>query len=151
MRYKLILLIFFSSFLAACVKIPGTPLKLKLEASRQINLDATSQPLPVRIKIYQLNDATLFKEATFRSLWKSDVSVLGKTLLEKKVLTLNPGEQKTLKLPRNRQSEFLAVMAVFRRHHHNQWKSLHALRSPIHSILTPFVIIVSNNQVEIKS
>ena len=56
-----------------------------------------------------------------------------------------------LKIKRHPQAEYLAVMAIFRRHSQNQWKSIQKLSSPLNDILKPIVIHVANNQVKIES
>tara|TARA_Y100000588_G_C14245006_1_gene921053 strand:+ start:1482 stop:1937 length:456 start_codon:yes stop_codon:yes gene_type:complete len=151
MRYKSILFILWPVFLSACTSLPQPALNLKIDAANQLNQDATNQSLPVQVKVYQLTDIALFKEATFRELWKADVSTLDKTLLEKKVLTVNPGETITFKMKRQPQSDYIALMAVFRKHGQENWRVTYQLPGSVASLLKPLYFTLSNNQLEARS
>src|SRR5690554_5320089 len=121
--FKSVLLICAAICFSACTPLPRTTMHVNVQSSPQLNLDAASTTsLPVRLKIYQLNDATRFNDATFRQLWKSDVQILDATLLNKKELTIAPDEVKTIKITRHHQAEYIAVVGIFRHHTEEGWK-----------------------------
>lgn len=65
------------------------------------------------VQIYQLSDHILFKNATLNKLWKSNLNVLGNSLLRKDSLTLGPTSHQTILLKRHGQTRFAALMAAF--------------------------------------
>lgn len=147
---KIITIFLMMLMLAACTSIPSAPIQVQVVAAEQLNLDSTRESLPVRLKIYQLNDVTLLNEATFRQLWKSDVAVLGSTLLDKKELTINPNEKLSFKLSRHPQADYLAVVGIFRRHEDNGWKTVKPLPGQINTLLKQVLITVKGHVVEIS-
>lgn len=148
--FKTVTIALLISMVAACASIPTTPIQVQVVASEKLNLDSTRESLPVRLKIYQLNDATLFNEATFRQLWKSDVAALGSTLLDKKELTVNPNEKLSFKLSRHPQADYLAVVGIFRRHEDNGWKTVKPLPGQLNALLKQILITVKGHLVEIS-
>lgn len=150
MNLKLFFPLALSALLSCCTAIPQTSIQMRIDASKQLNVDPEQVSLPVRLKIYQLSDVTLFNEATFRQLWKSDVNVLGSTLLDKKELTINPGDTQIIKMTRRPEAEYLAVVGIFRRHEDNDWKSVKQLPGQIKTILKQLVVVAKNNSVEIQ-
>ncbi len=137
-------------FVTSCVTMPNTPLSLHIDASKTLNPDMSLTSLPVRVKIFQLSDATAFNEATFRGLWKNDVSVLGNSLVAKKEITINPGESQQLKITRQSNAEYIAVIAIFRQHEDNGWKSVKALPGKVNTILGKIYISAKGHRVEIR-
>ncbi|KTD23263.1 type VI secretion system lipoprotein TssJ [Legionella londiniensis] len=137
-------------FLSACNSLPKPPVQVQLTADKYLNPDPKLVALPVRIKIYQLTDALPFKEATFRQLWKSDKACLGSSLLDKRELTLVPGEKQLIKMPRHPQAEYIAVVGIFRKHHALDWKAIKSLPGQVNSWLKPLNIVVKNDALEIQ-
>jgi type VI secretion system protein VasD len=150
MNAKRFITLAISVLLVSCTTMPQTPIQLEIEASKKLNEDVVYSSLPVRIKIYQLNDATRFNEATFRQLWKSDISILGSTLLEKKELTINPGTKQIIRMQRKSRAEYIAAVGVFRHHDHNQWKSIKPLPGQLNTLLKKVTVTANHNQVEIQ-
>lgn len=149
MSRKQTLILLISFFLSACNSIPSAPLNLRVDAAERLNPDTSLVSLPVRLKVYQLSDVTLFKEATFRQLWKSDIATLNATLKDKKELTINPGETLKFKMTRHPQAEFIAVVGVFRQHEDNGWKAIKALPGNVGTLIKPITITAKNHSVEI--
>ncbi|WP_133131012.1 type VI secretion system lipoprotein TssJ [Legionella yabuuchiae] len=150
MKNRFLTLCVLSILLCSCASVMHPPIRMQVSATKQLNRDNAGQSLPVRIKIYQLSDPTLFREATFRQLWKQDVQVLGATLLEKKELTLNPGERESIKMIPKEQAEYLAVVGLFRHPEGQRWKSLKSLMGSVGTYLKPTVIMANQNSVEIQ-
>lgn len=137
--------------LSACVSLPKAPLNVQIKASNHLNPDASQRSLPVRLKLYQLKDATLFKEATFRQLWKADTNVLGDTLLEKKELTINPGETQSITMPRRQDARYLGVAGMFRKPTGHHWKEIKVLPGEFGAFFGRMTLTVKNNTVDVQS
>ncbi|GGI91848.1 type VI secretion system lipoprotein TssJ [Legionella impletisoli] len=150
MKYRYLSLLVLACLFCSCSSLTHPSIRMQVSATKQLNRDNMGDSLPVRIKIYQLNDETLFKEATFRQLWKSDVQTLGATLLEKRELTLNPGEREAIKITPKAQAEYLAVVALFRHPEGQSWKTLKPIMGPIGAFLKPITVIANQNTVEIQ-
>lgn len=149
MSRKQTFILLISLFLSACNSLPSTPLNVRVDAAENLNPDTSLVSLPVRLKVYQLSDVTLFKEATFRQLWKSDITTLSATLKDKKELTVNPGETLSIKMPRHPQAEFIAVVGVFRQHEDNGWKTIKPLPGNVGTFIKPITITAKGHAVEI--
>ena len=135
--------------LSACTPLSPS-MHLRVQAASQLNPDGENQALPVRIKIYQLRDSESFQEATFRELWKSDDSVLGKSLLDKKELTINPGQTQRFKMPRHSQTDYIAVVGLFRQYQNKGWKTIKRAPLIVKNVMTPMVIRIKGRVVEIE-
>lgn len=140
---KILFILINSLILLSC-----TSINLKLISSKELNTNTSLESLPVRVKIYQLSDATAFNEATFRQLWKSDESALGKTLLDKKELTINPNENQVIKLNKQPQAEYIAIIGIFRRHDDNGWKSLRQIPGTVNSVIKQLTVQLNGHSVE---
>lgn len=150
MRFKSLILLGLIITLCACASVPQVPMQMRIDAATHLNQNPSGASLPVRLKLYQLNDATRFHEATFRQLWKSDARILGSSLLEKKELTINPGDVRKLKMNRNKDAVYIAVIGVFRHVDDTDWKAVKLIPGSINTLVKTIVVSVKNNTVEIK-
>ncbi len=117
----LFLLIVAFLVLPACIK---KQVHLTFEPLAHLNSDATDLPLSVVVRIYQLANSDRFEQADFQSLWKRDREVLDEDLLDFRELTLHPEKPVQLNVDRVDGSEFVAVMALFRRPDGDQWRQI---------------------------
>jgi type VI secretion system protein VasD len=78
----------------------------------------------VVVHIYQLSARTNFDRADTATFWKDDAAALGAELLEKKDLTMLPGEQQTREITRNPKAQFIGVVADFMRPESDAWKRI---------------------------
>jgi len=109
------------SFLAAC---GGPMVNIGLNSNASLNPDRKGDPLPVVIRIYQLNDKSEFQSATFNQIWKNDESALGKTLLSRNELILNPNSSDEIEVDRHAEAKYLAIVAIFRNPIERKWRAL---------------------------
>ena len=104
--------------------------RLTLEGSKVLNLNESGGPLPVVVRIYELEKKDRFENADFMTLWKNDKEILEKDLLERNEVTLFPGTSMTLDVKFSKQTEFVAVMALFRKPQGNTWREILPVKPP---------------------
>lgn len=120
-RSSSFLLLLFTLFLVGC----GSPqVKLNLSTTANVNMNNDKEPLPVVVRVYQLNDSKSFETATFSELWKSDLTVLGNSLLRKESLTMDPSSQQIINLDRHEETRFVALMAAFHNQPNDSWRTI---------------------------
>jgi type VI secretion system protein VasD len=98
-----------------------------LSSTANLNLNDYDEPLPVVVRVYQLNDDADFLSAEFMELWKDDLKALGNSLLTRDEVVMNPAAQMTLEYPRHEQTKFVAVMGVFREPEEGSWRDIRRL------------------------
>lgn len=140
------LIVLLNMWISGCTMV-SVPVRVEVEANQRLNTNINHDSLPVRLKLFQLNDKTAFQEATFRQLWKEDKVILGDSLLAKKVFTLSPGSKMRISLTRAANAQYLGVVAIFRRPNLEYWRDLKPLPNPAISMLKPLHIVLSNNKV----
>ncbi len=123
---KNVLLMLLALILTAC---SPAPVKVSLTPNQVLNPDQRDQSLPVQVRLYQLSDPRRFQQATFWQLWQHDKSTLGNSLLAKKVITVVPGEKQTVYFARNKKSQYIGAIAVFRQPRGGDWRVLKELPS----------------------
>ncbi|WP_429884448.1 type VI secretion system lipoprotein TssJ [Geoalkalibacter halelectricus] len=101
--------------------------RLGLSSTANLNLNDFDEPLPVVVRVYQLNDEANFLNADFADLWKDDLRTLGNSLLTRDEIVMNPAAQMALEYPRHEQTRFVAVMGVFRKPGDNNWRDIRPL------------------------
>ncbi len=109
------------SFLHAC---GGPMVNIGLNSNESLNPDRKGDPLPVVIRVYQLNDKGAFQSATFNQIWKNDESILGNTLLSRNEIILNPSSKDEVEVDRHADAKYLAVVAIFRNPIERKWRDL---------------------------
>lgn len=102
----------------------GPMVRVDLAATPTLNPDLKGDPLPVVVRVYQLTDKGAFESATFDQLWKSDQAVLGKTLLTRNEVIINPGSKSKVELDRNEKTRYVGVVAIFRNPVEQKWREL---------------------------
>ncbi len=85
-----------------------------ISSSPNQNPDQTGRPSPLEVRIYQLADETLFKNADFYSLFDKDTQVLGRDLKKKEQRMINPGHKsQPVSMILDRKTRFIGVLAAF--------------------------------------
>jgi type VI secretion system protein VasD len=113
------------------VACSGPMVRLDLKSDATLNPDRKGDPLPVVVRVYQLNDKGAFESATFNQLWKNDAAILGKTMLTRNELILNPASNDKVELDRHEQAKYVGVVAVFRNPVDRRWRALRELSDDI--------------------
>ncbi|MGV3345821.1 type VI secretion system lipoprotein TssJ [Enterobacteriaceae bacterium LUAb1] len=99
-------------------------LHLSFVARSAINTDDAQQAMPLRIRILQLNTRQTFDNTEYRDLLTQPELVLKDSLLTQRQLSVYPGQTVDLHLPMNENTQFVAVVGLFRKPDRNRgtWK-----------------------------
>jgi type VI secretion system protein VasD len=95
---------------------------LTLDGGNQLNADASSNPLSVVVRVYQLASLERFASADPESLWHSPQQSLGGTLLAAGELTVRPGMGQKTHWPMAANAGYIGVAGFFQGHADSRWK-----------------------------
>ncbi len=114
--------------LASCAaKAPPPPpppvLDLSIKAGPGQNPDASGNPAPVAIQIYQLASTAAFNTADAYALSGNAQVTLGADLLGSEQVLLAPGESQKVAHPLKAGATYLGVVVLFRDINHAQWRA----------------------------
>jgi type VI secretion system VasD/TssJ family lipoprotein len=109
---------------AAALALPKRSLQLLVQATRNLNTDASNASASLALRIYVLRDASGFEQASFDSLYDDDEATLGSNVLLRQTLYLRPGEARELALELSGDAHALAVFGAFREIEHAQWRAI---------------------------
>ena len=115
----------FSGFLILlCILLNGCTrtVTVGVNSSSYLNLDDNKHSLPVVVKVYQLTDSQVFKQASFDGLWQQPKSVLGSAYLGVHNVTVVPHSTKTISIPAIKGAKYIGFVAVFRTRDHANWR-----------------------------
>ncbi|MDJ0607355.1 MAG: type VI secretion system lipoprotein TssJ [Kiloniellales bacterium] len=101
-----------------------TEIEANMEASDDVNPDADGEASPLVVRLYELKSPTSFNNATFFSLYDSDVAELGDDMKGKEEFELLPGEK--LEIERELQPEvrYVGFMAGYRDLDNASWRAV---------------------------
>ncbi len=100
-----------------------TPIKFVIQADQQVNPDASGQPSPVVVRIYELKSTTAFDQAAFFDLFDNDAKVLGSDLVAKREFELKPGDKVDFDRDTPVDTRYIGVTAGFRLGDDAQWRT----------------------------
>jgi len=103
---------------------------LRLHGASDLNLDEKGSPLPVVIRVYQLTQVDGVEGVEFKHLWKNDSGILKETLLARQEITLLPDSDRTMQITLKEETNYLMVMALFRKPTGNEWRKIIPVRKP---------------------
>ena len=143
-----IFLLLLMLFLGGCA---SPQVKLNISTTANVNMNNDKEPLPVVVRIYQLNDSKAFETATFSELWKSDLTILGNSLLRKESLTMDPSSQQKISFDRHDETRFVALMAAFHNQPNDSWRTIKKSDGSIMGLKlsTSLKVILKDNVIEI--
>lgn len=101
-----------------------------LNGASSLNPDEEGNPLPVVVRVYQLTQKEEIDAIEFKSLWKDDMALLKETLLDRQEVTLLPGSAKMIPIMLKEETNYLMLMALFRKPVGNEWKKIIPVRKP---------------------
>ncbi|KPJ67629.1 MAG: hypothetical protein AMJ43_02990 [Coxiella sp. DG_40] len=117
--------------LSAC---SSAPIKVSINSAEQLNQDQHNNPLPVQVKIYQLQDNNAFLQATFRELWLQDAETLGNSMLDKQEITINPSSETKIALARKKDCCYVGIVAIFLKPQGNNWRVINTINNRLSMI-----------------
>jgi len=104
----------------------GDKVKVKslITSTADLNPDFRGRPSPVVLILFQLAAADTFKNADFASLYDPKAPVLGKDLIDRTQMTVQPGEMRPLEAEFDESARFLGVVAAYRDIEHAEWRGV---------------------------
>jgi len=122
-----------AAFLAACAKssvctVPE-PANLWIQGSDSLNPDASGEPLPTLVRVYQLSNLGELEQASFEQMMTSPDEVLGETLLAAEEVTVYPGRSTFRSFERDPSANYVVGVAVVRQPSGSQWRSVLSMPS----------------------
>lgn len=143
---------FVTLLLVVLTACGGPMVKVELQSNQGLNPNRQGESLPVVVRVYQLNDKGAFESATFNQLWKQDEGVLGKTMLTRSEVILNPSSNDKIELDRHEQAKYVGVVAVFRNPIDRKWKDLRELSTDFltKNLSTSFDVSLIDNTLHIS-
>jgi len=114
-------------------KIPPLPpeptiVVVEFTADAEINPDHQGRPSPLVVRIYQLKYYEAFENADYNALYDDDTATLGKELIAKREIILQPGDKKTELLREvSAETRTIGFMGHFR-NENAQWRTATGIR-----------------------
>ena len=102
---------------------PGN-LKATIVAGSMINPDADGRPSPVVIQLFELASGTEFIEASFSDLYENTDKTLGKALLARHSVILQPGNSKVIAVTMAPRTSAIGVVAGVAQFANVTWRAL---------------------------
>jgi type VI secretion system protein VasD len=114
--------------LQACAAPPPPPpppaiLTLTVNAGKTQNPEASGQPAPVSVHLYQLTATGAFEGADVFALSEHEAATLGADLLQSEAFNFAPGETRVLKRTLKPGAQFLGVAVFFRDIDRAKWRA----------------------------
>jgi type VI secretion system protein VasD len=106
----------------------ATKLTLSIEAAPGVNPDDSLRPSPIKVRIYELKDASSFSDADYFSLDSSDKIALAADMLAKDEFILRPGESRSIERKSNTQTTAIGVLAGYRDLPNSTWRVVFKLK-----------------------
>ena len=109
----------------------GSQMTISLKGDKlSLNTCGRNEVHPVSIFVYQLKNDTGFRHSTSESFWRDDVKAIGREdLLDKRQITVHPGESVRLALDINKATKYLGVAADFCKPDKEGWRYVYTLES----------------------
>jgi type VI secretion system protein VasD len=97
--------------------------KLSFVVSADVNPDSQNRPSPVVVRLYQLKDDAVFKDADIFTLFDKEQATLAAALVSREEYELAPGEHRAVDLELSRDARFVGVVAAYRDIRNADWKA----------------------------
>ena len=105
-----------------------TSMVIEIEAAGNINPTAAGRASPLVLKLYQLQSPAVFNQVDFLALYDADERTLGKDLVRKEEVVLQPNEKRTLAFEPPAETKAIGMFAVFRNYERAQWRAVAVVR-----------------------
>lgn len=116
-----------------------TRVVLEFEAAGDINPTSEGRPSPLYIRIYQLESYSIFRNADFFSLYDNDHQVLGKDLVGKQEVFLQPNEKRTVYFEPGENTRMIGLLGMFIDYQNTQWKAATGVQVNKTSVINVYV------------
>lgn len=108
-------------------------LELVVTASPLVNPDMDNRASPVVVRFYQLNSQDAFQGADFSALYEADEKTLGKSMLGRLEMIIEPGGVRSLVTKTSPDVAFVGVVAAYRRYDAAKWRAVFPVQGEKHT------------------
>jgi len=105
------------------------PANLWVRGTHELNPDASGDPLPTLVRVYQLSNLGELEQASFEQMMQKPAEVLGDTLLATEEVTVYPGRSAFRSFERDPGANYVVGVAVVRQPSGNQWRAVMTMPS----------------------
>jgi len=95
---------------------------MEIQAASDINPNAEGRPSPLVLRVYELKSMSHFLKADFLSLYEKDENALGRELVRKEEITINPNEKHTVYFEPKEDTSAVGVFAALRQYDQGRWR-----------------------------
>ncbi|WP_372682984.1 type VI secretion system lipoprotein TssJ, partial [Desulfosarcina sp.] len=100
-----------------------TRVVLEFDAAGDINPNGEGRASPLVVRIYQLKFYSAFGKADFFSLYDNEEQALGRELIKKQEIVLEPNEKRTVFFETEDTTQTIGLLGVFMAYEGIQWKA----------------------------
>jgi type VI secretion system protein VasD len=100
------------------------PANLWVQGSDRLNPNASGDPLPTLVRVYQLSNLGELEQASFEEMMQRPEEVLGETLLASEEVTVYPGRSTFRSFERDPGANYMAGVAVVRQPSGASWRTI---------------------------
>lgn len=108
---------------------PAATMNLTLAASDRLNVDDQGRSLATVVRVYQLKSAEKLAHAEFEDIWQRANETLAGDLVKVDEFTLFPNDKMDKPLTLEKDTAFVAAVALVRKPGGVSWRSIYALPS----------------------
>ena len=105
-----------------------TRLEVSIEASPNLNPNSEGRPSPIVLRFYELSSADVFESSDFFTLYDTEMATLGKFIVFRDEMNINPGQLKKLKREAKPETRYVGVIAAYRDLDNARWRGLLELK-----------------------
>ena len=114
---------------------PNARIEVTVAASPLINPDLDGRPSPLVVRLYQLSAPESFEQADFAQIYENDQKTLGKTMLGRYQMIVQPGTAQAITAKAEPDVAFIGVVAGFRDFGDATWRTIVPLHGKKHTTL----------------
>ena len=124
----LVFVLLMTAVISGCFKkdpppAPATIINAEVLASDVINPDGEGRPSPIVVRIFELKSLGTFNTIEFFPLYNDEDATLGGDLVYREEFSLVPGGKKLYTRTPPEDTQYLAVIAAFRKIDQATWKA----------------------------
>lgn len=105
-----------------------TRMEVSIEASPNLNPNANGRPSPIVLRFYELSSADVFENSDFFTLYDTEMATLGKFIVFRDEMNINPGQLKKLKREAKPETRYVGVIAAYRDLDNARWRGVLELK-----------------------
>lgn len=121
---KKIIILMVIILLSGCANPTTIPLTTNIQSVYYLNPNTYNRPSPIIIVLYQLKNASSFKQANFYSIYNNASKTLENSLIDKEQIEIKPNQIKNLKIHLSTKANYVGIIAAYRNINRAQWRRI---------------------------